>query len=400
MADNEIQDYSYPNIEPIDYIDESLDKIKARDDSAKHGFRRIQTLPNVTADDVGMEVYLVGDGTYKLISYEADEPNWKKISDANRNPAYNDWVEANFQPISDILSSLARLTNTSNSIIYFTGPEVLQASPISQTGLALISGNNSAAMRTTLGLGNAATLTLPIDGSNIQDGTISMSKIDTNFANNMGFSTGDIKLTYKTAPDTGWIIVNDGSIGNNGSGATTRANADTEALFKLMWNIPACTVQTYTGAASSKTTAAQDWNANKRLVLPKLLGRALGIAGSGADLTTRNLGSIIGNESIQLTAANVPPHSHAGMQVYGYDFGYKGDTYGYAWGSPKGSPGTEAFNQPVWCNHGSSWVGRDKCDFSVITDRDGNPLTSSGSTTASSFDNLQPTSFVNLMIKL
>ena len=397
MADSEIQDYNYPNIEPIDYIDESLDKIKARDDSAKHGFRRTQTLPIVSEEDVGMEVYLVGDGTYKLISYEAGEPNWKKISDVNRNPAYNDWVQENFQPVNAILTSLARLTDISNAVIYFNGPNDAQTSPITPTGLAILAGNNAAAIRSTLGLGNVALINLPISGTLIEDGTLPQSKITTDFANNMGFSTGDVKLTYKTMADAGWVFANDGSIGNVGSGATTRANADTEALFRLMWNISECTVQTYAGATSSKTTATQDWQALKRLVLPKTLGRVLGVAGQGSGLTRRNLGSSTGNETITLTAANVPPHSHAGVQCFQADFGYKGDSYGKAWGSPSGAPGV---TQPVYYNHKLTWLTRNDYDFSVITDKNGNRMTPSGSSTGSSFNNLQPSSFLNLMIKL
>ena len=53
---------------------------------------------------------------------------------------------------------------------------------------------------------------------------------------NVGFSTGDIKFTIKTAADVGWVLLTDaGTIGNASSGAT-RANADTEELFELLWN--------------------------------------------------------------------------------------------------------------------------------------------------------------------
>ena len=384
MADNEIQDYYYPNIEPIDYIDESLDLIKARDDSAKHGFRRYQTLPNVTADDVGMEVYLVGDGTYKLISYDGDEPNWKKISDAKRNPAYTDWIEENYQPISNILTSLSKLTNNSNAVIYFAGPEDIQASAVSQTGLALIAGSDPAAMRETLALGDVATLTLPIDGSMIADGTLPQSKIDDNFSNNMGFSTGDVKLTYKMSPDTGWVFADDGSIGNAGSGATTRANADTEKLFKLMWNIPACTLQTYAGAESSKTTVAQDWQANKRLILPKVLGRALGIAGQGDGLSTRNLGQSLGSETIIMDVSNMPRHNH-GLCTYQSVIGSKNGVYGCKSTGLK-SLGSMGFAFQSWLNDEENYM-----EGGVSAETEGESVPT---------DNMQPTSFLNLMIKL
>jgi hypothetical protein len=50
------------------------------------------------------------------------------------------------------------------------------------------------------------------------------------------FSTGDAKFTFKTVADPGWVIANDGSIGNGLSSATTRANDDTSALFTLLYN--------------------------------------------------------------------------------------------------------------------------------------------------------------------
>lgn len=74
----------------------------------------------------------------------------------------------------------------------------------------------------------------------------------------------------KTAP-SGWVVENGGTIGSAASGATTRANADTEALFTVLWSeftnaeLP---IQTSTGAASTRgTTAAADFAANKRMPL-------------------------------------------------------------------------------------------------------------------------------------
>lgn len=74
----------------------------------------------------------------------------------------------------------------------------------------------------------------------------------------------------KTAP-SGWVIENGGTIGSATSGATTRANADTEALFTVLWSDFTNTelpIQTSTGAASTRgTTAAADFAANKRMSL-------------------------------------------------------------------------------------------------------------------------------------
>lgn len=382
---SEVEDYYYPNIEPIEYIDESLDKILARDDAAKHGFRRTTTFPSVTAEDIGMEVYLVGQGKFKLIAYEADEPTWKQLTSDNRNPAYTDWVIENYQPISDLLTSLSKLGDISNAIPYFSGPSNVQASPVSTRGLDLLAQSDTAAIIQNLGLGSVALLDAPLDGSYIKDGTLTINKLSSQSKQEFGFSTGDVKLSYKTSPDSGWVIANDGSIGSAASGATTRANADTEALFKLMWNIPACVVQTYTGATSSKTTASQDWLNNKRLVLPKVLGRALGIAGSGDGLSVRDLGGIVGAESITMEIENMPAHNH---NLCTANFGFGQGTY--VVGNIRAAANRNAdFSgnmviRPDWRNDDSLYT-----QGIGYSNGNGTPI-----------DNMQPTSFLNLMIKL
>ena len=72
------------------------------------------------------------------------------------------------------------------------------------------------------------------------------------------FSTGDVKLTIKTAADSGWVLMNDGTIGNAASGGTTRANADTVTLFTLLWTNTAdaqCAVSTGRGACAMTSIA-------------------------------------------------------------------------------------------------------------------------------------------------
>lgn len=394
-----ITDYTYPNVEPTDYIDESLDKIKARDDASKCGFRRVSTFPIVTEKDVGMKIYMQGRGNFQLITVDP-EPYWKQLTSDNRNPAYVDWVEENYQPISALLTSLAKLATSNNSIPYIDGPNDMQATSLTEFAKSLLAQTDGNGVRNALELGDVASLNLPLDGATtIAPGSIPVSAISNDFKRNMGWTTGDAKLTYKTAADDGWVMADDGSIGNQASGATTRANNDTQDLFMLMWNIPACEVQTFAGNASTKTTAIGDWSANKRLVLPKVLGRALGVAGSGEGLTTRDLGGKLGVESFTLTAASIPPHSHGGLRVMRINGGYS-----YFGQMGIGAPKSEWMKSNVVSQGG---VGNytsyspDDYDFSVITDKYGNRLTPSGSnSTSSTFDNMQPTSFINVMIKL
>jgi hypothetical protein len=129
-----------------------------------------------------------------------------------------------------------------------------------------------------------------------------------------GFQTGDIKLTFKQATEPGWIIADDGSIGNAASGATTRADADTADLFALFWDIPALGLQDNAGAAVSRgADAAEDFAASRRLVIPRTMGRALAGAGAGVGLLARQLGEHVGADTHTQTAAQVGIHVHPGV---------------------------------------------------------------------------------------
>jgi hypothetical protein len=72
------------------------------------------------------------------------------------------------------------------------------------------------------------------------------------------FSTGDTKTTFKTVADTGWIMLNDGTFGSATSGSSTRANADTLALFTLFFNnIADADAPLLTSGGGATTRAAQ-----------------------------------------------------------------------------------------------------------------------------------------------
>lgn len=126
------------------------------------------------------------------------------------------------------------------------------------------------------------------------------------------WSTGDVKTTFKIVADTGWVMMDDGTIGNAGSGGTTRANADTEALFTLLWNNTAdaqCAVSGGRGA-----NAAADFAGLKTIALPKSLGRALAVAGAGSGLTARVLAEFLGTETKTITTNELPA---SGLAVTG-----------------------------------------------------------------------------------
>lgn len=131
--------------------------------------------------------------------------------------------------------------------------------------------------------------------------------------------TGEIFAKYGKGVRAGAVRLNGRTIGNAVSGATERANADTQALFIHLWDSdPNLTV---TGGRGSSALA--DFNAGKTLALPDAAGRGLiGLDDMGAGAKNRlaggtfvtgnatTLGATIGTASEQLTLAQIPAHSH------------------------------------------------------------------------------------------
>ncbi|MCA2570707.1 hypothetical protein [Microcystis sp. M42BS1] len=90
--------------------------------------------------------------------------------------------------------------------------------------------------------------------------------------NALGFAsapTGAVMMFTRISAPTGWIKLNGGTIGSAASGATTRANADTQMLYEMLWtefNNTVLPIQDNLGVATSRgASAAADFAANKRL---------------------------------------------------------------------------------------------------------------------------------------
>lgn len=87
------------------------------------------------------------------------------------------------------------------------------------------------------------------------------------------FPVGSYLPIHRDQPVDGWVRANGRTIGNDGSGATERANADTEALYTVLWETDAgrdlLTVSTGKGA-----NAAADFAAGKTITLPDTRGRS------------------------------------------------------------------------------------------------------------------------------
>lgn len=127
-------------------------------------------------------------------------------------------------------------------------------------------------------------------------------------------ATGDLKARYGTGLISGFVRSNGLTIGNATSGATERANADTQNLFVYLYNADPNLV-----VSGGRTgNALNDYNANKTIATPDWRGRALaflddmGNAPAGRLTSTyfgtaaTALGAAGGAESSTLTLAQLP----------------------------------------------------------------------------------------------
>jgi hypothetical protein len=136
-------------------------------------------------------------------------------------------------------------------------------------------------------------------------------------------STGDVKAQYGTGPISGWVRMNGRTIGSATSGASERANADTQALFTWLWNADS----TLMVSGGRGANAAADWAANKTIALPDARGRGVsGIDDMGNSDSGRltssaltacrfSVGCAGGEGTHTLTAAEIPSITSTGGGV-------------------------------------------------------------------------------------
>lgn len=250
---------------------------------------------------------------------------------------------------------------------------------------------------------SAMTAALPMGGQKITgmaDPTVATDGATKNYVDTTTaafFSTGDVKLTIKTAADTGWVLLgasSNGSIGNAGSGSTIRANIDCLALFTLFFNnysdanAPLLTSGGGATTRAAQTNAGTAWAALCRMQVGFFADRALGVAGNPPDLpTNRTLGDHPGAETSTLVTANLPPYSPAGsVSVL----------------STVGSIPSGATNGNLLTNGSGGFFGPGALVPLTI-----GPISSTGTLTGTAqggtstpISIIQPISFLNAMIKL
>lgn len=133
-------------------------------------------------------------------------------------------------------------------------------------------------------------------------------------------ATGDEKVRYGAGSLAGFVRENGLTIGNATSGASERANSDTQALFVYLYNTDPNLV--VSGGRGSNALA--DYNANKTISLPDMRGRinaflddmgntAAGRLSSPYFASPTTLGAAGGLQNMPgLATSNLPPYTPTG----------------------------------------------------------------------------------------
>jgi microcystin-dependent protein len=164
---------------------------------------------------------------------------------------------------------------------------------------------------------------IPIIGQTVGGGGGSVTPVDPNGVAN----TGDLKARYGEGFQAGWVRGNGRTIGSATSGASERANSDTQPLFEFLWNADANLVVVGGRGASSLA----DWSANKQMTLPDYRGRivighdVMGNIAANVVPDANTLGKALGEGKHTLSVAEMPNHIHDITDV-GHSHSYKDGT--------------------------------------------------------------------------
>lgn len=131
----------------------------------------------------------------------------------------------------------------------------------------------------------------------------------------MVLQTGDVMWQLRGGTRPGWARLNGRTIGNASSGATERANDDTEDLYTFLWNNLDNSVAPVIGGRGA--TASADFAANKAITLPSMQGRApLGLDDmGGAAANVLQVAATI-NTTNGSNTATVPNATGLGVGMY------------------------------------------------------------------------------------
>lgn len=258
----------------------------------------------------------------------------------------NSWgtiADANFEEIDDKFGDVTSISTTGGTTTLTASQEIVNAIALTGTLVSNVEVVFSARGGTWViknGTSGAFSVTCKVSGqtgTEITQGTrqqVYSTGTDIESAggssNATSIPTGFLAPYLVTTAPTGWVRANGRTIGNASSGSAERANADTSALFVLLWSgfdnthLP---ILDSAGTLTSRgASGAADFAANKRMPLPSLRGRTLvgldDMGNSAASIitaaTTFTLGnattngSTFGTQTHTLITAELAAHTHTG----------------------------------------------------------------------------------------
>lgn len=204
--------------------------------------------------------------------------------------------------------------------------------------------------------------------------------------------TGAIFQGYfgNTAP-TGFVFLNGTSIGSATSGASQRANADTQNLYTLLWQLG------FTPTGGRGVNAGTDWTANKPMPVPDHRGRVMATLDNNGGITSAAVLSASGIASTTRAAVGGAPTDPA--QTVGVSV--SGSISGTASGSISGSADPSVSEVAAAASgSGASAVGHDHSVSGSFSGSVSGSFSGSGSGATASVTNAQPTIMVDCVISL
>jgi hypothetical protein len=128
--------------------------------------------------------------------------------------------------------------------------------------------------------------------------------------------TGAIMHRFVDGAIPGWVLAHGGTIGSATSGATERANADTQELYELLWD---GVDQSFCPVAGGRgVNGAVDFSMGKAMTLPDLRGQVMVARLPSGAAFSAVVGSSLGAEEHTLIDAELPvnpSHEHTTLGV-------------------------------------------------------------------------------------
>lgn len=262
----------YQTISVTDKVSDSLDKLLERDETSATLSAGTQDPQNIASWMVG-RVFLKTDS--KTLSYlsSTNPVEWAVMLDFSQPLATLQDVEEGYQPLNSNLTALSNLVISANTIPYFNSPTTMSVLSVTDFTRSLFQVNDASGCRSLLGLGALATVN-SITSNNvdtyIDDASLPVSKFNfTPIRSGEGYTVGDVKESYDSTNEAGYLLLNRGyTIGDSSSGATYKG-ASYQALYYKIWGLANVSYYTSSGTSTTKgSSSSADWSAHKRISLP------------------------------------------------------------------------------------------------------------------------------------